>query len=78
MSIVKKVRFSSNVGEVLIPNGDEEDRRGKWMQMAADRARFKRRILQIEKMLEVVLMKKDTLHSSAYEKVYQDQRSDSG
>lgn len=78
MSIVKKVRFSSNVGEVLIPNGDEEDRRGKWMQMAADRARFKRRILLIEKMLEVVLMKKDTLHSSAYEKVYQDQRSDSG
>lgn len=78
MSIVKKVRFSSNVGEVLIPNGDEEDRRGKWMQMAADRARFERRILLIEKMLEVVLMKKDTLHSSAYEKVYQDQRSDSG
>lgn len=78
MGILKKVSFSSEVRKQLIPSGEEEDRKGIWMQMAVDRERFKRRILQIEKMLEPVLVKKHEkymLNSSVDNKVDEDQRS---
>lgn len=53
--IQKKVKFDNHVQVISIPY---EERAGIWMQLAIDRARFKRRIEQTEKLLSTTLMLK--------------------
>lgn len=53
--IQKKVQFNNHVRIISIPY---EERKGIWMQYAIDRAHFKRRIEQVEKLLSTTLLLK--------------------
>lgn len=51
---MKKVQFDNNVHTLLVPY---DDRKGKWMNYANDRAHFRRRIQQPEMILLPILNK---------------------
>jgi hypothetical protein len=51
----KNVQFDNNVQIISIPY---EERKGIWMQYAIDRAHFKRKIEQAERLLSTILLLK--------------------
>jgi hypothetical protein len=51
----KNVQFDNNVQIISIPY---EERKGIWMQYAIDRAHFKRKIEQVERLLSTILLLK--------------------
>jgi hypothetical protein len=51
MEAVRKPKVSFNDTVIVHILNDDDDRRGPWMQAAADRLRFKRRINEIERII---------------------------
>lgn len=58
---MKQVRFKEEISIIYVPSCDESRDGSEWMQLARDRDRFHRRIIELSMIISPVLLKKRIL-----------------